>query len=44
MGEEVNRKCDICGMNTAQKVIESNYLDTASYVCLVCGQEDEEII
>lgn len=43
IGEEIDRFCPIDGMNTAQKVIESTYTDTNRFVCLCCGQEDEEL-
>jgi hypothetical protein len=43
VGEEISRKCTICGIETAHKVIESNYTDTNAYECLMCGVKDEEI-
>ncbi|WP_226085660.1 hypothetical protein [Mesobacillus sp. S13] len=43
IGEEIERFCSIDGMNTVQRVIESTYTDTNAFVCVDCGQEDEEL-
>lgn len=41
VGDEIGYGCDICGMETAHKVINSNYIDTEAVQCLSCGTTDE---
>lgn len=44
IGEEITRYCPVDGMVTAQKVDKSTYTDTNRFVCLCCGQVDEELV
>lgn len=44
IGEEIDRRCDICGMNMAHKVVEGEYIDSIAFICLGCNQYDEEIV